>query len=83
MSTARTSINIDKKILKKARSVAKNRQTTLKQIFEEALVLYLNNAAAPAPRNTTIQLVTLKGKTLAGVDLDDRDNLYQNMEKGP
>lgn len=76
----RTTLDLDDHLLTAARRRAAERGTTLTAVVEEAL------AAALAPRPSSEPPFRLKlpkphkGKTLPGVDIADRDSLYDIME---
>jgi len=76
----RTTLDIDDRILEKARQVAAQRGTSLKAVVEEAL------AATLAPRPSREKPFRLRwtphrGKYIGGVNVADRVALYDVMEE--
>lgn len=75
----RTTLDLDDRLLASARRRAAERGTTLTAIVEEAL------AAALAPRSRRAEPYRLtwkphRGRLLPGVDIADRDSLFDAME---
>jgi len=75
----RTTLDIDDELLAAARRVAAEKGTTLTAFVEHAL------AASLTPRGATdtsyrLQWKTHRGRTLPGVDVSDRDRLFERME---
>lgn len=75
----RTTLDLDDRILAAARRRAAERGTTLTAFVEHAL------AAALTPRPQAgkpyrLAWKTHRGRTLPGVDVADRDRLYERME---
>lgn len=76
----RTTLNLDDGLLRRAKERAAREGTTLTRLLEIALRRYL----APAPRNANrfkLVLKTRKAGPLPGVDIADRDSLYERMEE--
>lgn len=77
----RTTLDIDDILLKKAKARARQTQQTLTGVIEEALRQTLTGARAPgAPLAHQLTLKTVRGALLPGVDISDRDSLYERME---
>ncbi|MBN1421680.1 MAG: DUF2191 domain-containing protein [Planctomycetes bacterium] len=75
----RTTVDIDESLLRRAKREAAEKGTTLRAVIEDALRLrYL----APKKGGTGFKLRWRgePGKLLPGVDIDDRDSLYERME---
>ena len=75
----RTTLDIDDRLLAAARRRAAEKGTTLTAFVEHAL------AASLADRGSTdkcyrLRWKTHRGRTLPGVDLSDRDRLFERME---
>jgi len=75
----RTTLNLTDDLLKAAKRHAARHGKTLTRIFEEALRQYLQPASRGKPA-FKLKLLTRKGKLIPGVDLADRDSLYERME---
>jgi hypothetical protein len=77
----RTTLDIDDILLKKAKAHARETHRTLTGVIEEALRQALTGARAPgaAPAHQ-LTLKTVRGALLPGVDISDRDSLYERME---
>jgi hypothetical protein len=75
----RTTIDIDDRLLAAARRRAAENGMTLTAFVEHALAACLARrpAAAKAYR---LAWKTTRGRTLPGVDLTDRDRLFEQME---
>ena len=75
----RTTLDVNDALLRDAKRLAAERAETLTSIVEDALRQYL----APPPERAgkfRLRLLTKRGRTLPGVDLADRDALYERME---
>jgi hypothetical protein len=74
----RTTLDLDDALLAAARARAAETGTTLTAVVERALAA----ALAPRPRRGRFRLQwkSHKGRTLPGVDLTDRDALFDRME---
>lgn len=75
----RTTLDIDDTVLRLAKKAAVEEGKTLTRIVEEAL----RDRLAPRPHSRKqfkLRLLTKKGRVVPGVDLADRDALYERME---
>jgi hypothetical protein len=75
----RTTLDLDEVLIRAAKRRATDEGTTLTAVIEEALRQYL----APAPpggRRFRLKLLTKRGRPVPGVNLADRDALYERME---
>jgi hypothetical protein len=75
----RTTLDLDDALIRKAKGRAADEGTTLTAVIEAALRQYL----APAPptgKPFRLKLLTKKGRPVPGVNLADRDILYERME---
>lgn len=75
----RTTLDLDDRILAAAKRKAAERGTTLTAFVEEALAASL---AQRAPRGRAYRLhwKTHRGRLVPGVDVADRDSLFDAME---
>ncbi|HEY3130557.1 MAG TPA: ribbon-helix-helix protein, CopG family [Acidobacteriota bacterium] len=75
----RTTLNIDDELMKSVKRRAAEAGRTITEVIEEALRenLYRNKKGK---RPFRLRWVTVKGKLQPGVDLTDRDALYERME---
>lgn len=75
----RTTLDIDDRLLDAARRRAVEKGTTLTAFVEHALAASL---AQRTPSDTPYRLEwkTHRGRTLPGVDVSDRDRLFERME---
>jgi hypothetical protein len=75
----RTTLDIDDHVLRQAKQVAAREGKTLTRVVEEAL-----RERVTRPRRATrpfrLRLLTKKGRLIPGVNLADRDALYERME---
>lgn len=75
----RTTLDLDETLLRRARELAAAEGRTLTAVIESALAA----ALAPRPRNIEpfrLVLETERGEYIGGVDLADRDAVYEAME---
>jgi hypothetical protein len=81
MMLMRTTLTLDDDVLKAARQRAREQDRPLKDVINEALRhgLALADARSPA---YTFRLKIVDGRLLPGVDLTDRDKLFELMERG-
>jgi hypothetical protein len=75
----RTTLDLDDELVRAARKLAAERDTTLTAVLEDALRLLLHERARPR-KPFRLRLLIKKGRALPGVDLADRDSLYERME---
>jgi hypothetical protein len=75
----RTTLDIDDRLLEQARRRAAEKGTTLTAFVEHALAATLAGRAAHG-KPYALQWKTHTGRTLPGVDVTDRDRLYERME---
>ncbi len=71
-------MDINETLLRNARKRAADGGTTLRAVLEEALRAWL--AAPPAAAGWRLRWRTEKGRILPGVDLADRDSLFEATE---
>lgn len=75
----RTTLDFEDGLIRAAKARAAREGKSLTRLVEEALRRYL----APEPRSRQpfkLKLVKKKGRLLPGVDVNDRDSLYDRME---
>ena len=77
----RTTLDIDDALLRAARIRAAEQSRTLTAVVEDALRRELSPGASVGPP-FRLHLLTKRGRTVPGVDLSDRNALYERMEKG-
>jgi hypothetical protein len=75
----RTTIDIDDRLLAAARRRAAENGTTLTAFVEHALAACLARRPA-ADKSYRLAWKTHRGRTLPGVDVTDRDRLFEQME---
>jgi len=75
----RTTLDINDQLLAAARRVAAEKGTTLTAFVEHALAASLTRRGATAS-SYRLQWKTHRGRTLPGVDVSDRDRLFERME---
>jgi hypothetical protein len=75
----RTTLDLDDVLIRKAKGRATDQGTTLTAIIEEALRQYLT-PSAPAGKPFRLKILTKNGRRVPGVNLADRDALYEKME---
>jgi hypothetical protein len=82
MMLMRTTLTLDDDVMKAARRRAKEQDRPLKDVINEALRHGLALSAGRRPAAYTFHLKTVPGRLLPGVDLTDRDKLFELMERG-
>jgi hypothetical protein len=75
----RTTLDLNAALLRAAKRRAAETGRTLTSILEEALRRYLQPSRKHAGRYRYVPL-TKRGRLVPGVDLSDRDALYERME---
>lgn len=75
----RTTLDIDDHLLKTAKKVAADRGIPLRRVVEEGLDLLLRQTPKSASHQR-LRWKTTAGPALPGVDLADRDRLYDLMD---
>ncbi len=76
----RTTLNIEDELMKRAKKRAVETGTTLSEVVEEALRAAVSGLA-PCVGRFTLRWNPVAGRTRPGIDLADRDSLYQEMER--
>lgn len=74
----RTTLDLDDRVLKRAKREALERGETLTRFIEEAIRRHLVEPLQLPPYRLT--LLTKKGEARPGVDWDDRDSIHEHME---
>jgi hypothetical protein len=75
----RTTLDLDPVLIRQAKRRAADTGTTLTTVIEGALRLYLMPARSPG-KAFRLKVLAKKGRPVAGVNVADRDNLYERME---
>ena len=75
----KTTLNFDDRLIRAAKARAAQDGETLTRLVERALRDYLHDPRAPN-RSFRVELLTKRGRPVAGVNLDDRDMLYERMD---
>ena len=75
----RTTLDLDDALIRKAKLRATDEGTTLTAVIDEALRQYLV-PARPTGKRFRLTLLTKRGRPVPGVNLADRDVLYERME---
>ena len=76
----RTTLLLDTKLFRLAKERAAKEGTSLSQLVNEALKDKLLLPKRNLKESFQFKWATKKGKLLPGVDLSDRDSLYEKME---
>ena len=74
-----TTLNFDDRLIHAAKTRVAQDGKTLTRLIERALRDYLLAARGPA-RPFRAQLLTKRGRPVAGINLDDRYMLYERMD---
>jgi hypothetical protein len=82
MMSMRTTLTLDDDVLKAAKRRAREQDRPLKDVVNEALRQGLALGAARVRPAYEFRLKIVDGRLLPGVDLTDRDKLFDLMERG-
>ncbi len=74
----RTTIDINDELMRHAKKRAANDGVPLRDVVEDALRRYLSDK--PAATGYKLKWTTETGELMPGVDLDDRDSLFDLMD---
>ena len=80
MMLMRTTLTLHDDVMKLARRRAAQENRPLKDVINEALRAGLSLDRAGRAERYRFTLKTVKGRTMPGVDLHDRDKLFDLME---
>lgn len=75
----RTTLDLDDGLIRKAKRRAADEGTTLTAVIEDALRQHLA-PARPTGKPFRLKLLTKRGRPVPGLDIADRDALYERME---
>ena len=73
-----TTLNIDHEVMREVKRRAANQGVTLTHVVEEALRQWLATSK-PTEKMFRLQLLTMKGELLPGVDISDRGSVYDRI----
>ena len=77
----RTTLNIDDELMRKVKDRARETNQTITKIIESALrYLFSGHESGSKKRRFKLRWITVRGRLLPGVDISDRDSLYERME---
>jgi len=75
----RTTVDIDERLLALAKRRALENGTSLKKVIEAALSQALLHSERPRSK-FRLKWKTVRGRLISGVDIADRDSLYEHMD---
>ena len=76
----KTTLNFDDQLIRTAKMRAAQEGGTLTRLIERALREYLHAGTRNSGHGFRANLLTKRGRRVAGVNLDDRDALYERMD---
>ena len=76
----KTTLNFDDQLIRTAKIRAAQEGETLTRLIERALRDYLQGGSDHTGHPFRANLLTKGGRPVAGVNLDDRDALYERMD---
>lgn len=76
----KVTLNLDDHLIRTATIRAAQQGETLTRLIERALRDYLQAGPRDSVRQYRAKLLTKRGRAVAGVNLDDRDALYERMD---
>ncbi len=74
----RTTLDIDDHLYREVKKKASEDGKTFKRVVEEAIREYLMPSKPSEPFK--LKVITTSGELMPGVNIDDRDSLYEIME---
>lgn len=80
MMTVRTTLTLNDDILKMAREKAARENRSLKDVINESLRLGLTPDLQRSGAKYAFHLKTVQGRIMPGVDLHDRDKLFDFLD---
>ena len=80
MMLMRTTLTLQEDVLRLARNRAAREHRPLKDVINDALRVGLTLEQGNVGQRYRFKLKTVKGRTMPGVDLHDRDKLFDLME---
>ena len=75
----KTTLNFDDQLIRTAKMRAAQEGETLTRLIERALRDYLQAGTGNSEQPFRADFLTKRGRPVAGVNLDDRDALYERM----
>jgi hypothetical protein len=78
----KTTLNLDDKLLTRAKALARAQGTTLTRVVEEALRARLMPRSARRER-FQLHVTTVRGKKGPAVDIADRNALFELLDQNP
>lgn len=82
MMLVRTTLTLDDDVMRAAKRRAREQDRALKDVINEALRRGLAMGGTERASPFVFQLKTVEGRVLPGVDLADRDKLFELMDRG-
>ena len=76
----KTTLNFDDRLIRTAKMRAAQEGETLTRLIESALRAYLQVGTSNPGHGFRADLLTKRGRPVVGVNLDDRDALYERMD---
>lgn len=76
----KTTLNFDDRLIRTAKMRAAQEGETLTRLIERALRAYLQEGSGKPGHGFRADLLTKRGRPVVGVNLDDRDLLYERMD---
>jgi plasmid stability protein len=76
----RTTLDLDDSLMRKLKARAATEGETMTRLVENAIRRYLSDSSAASPA-FELKLLAKRGKTVAGIDFDDRESIYEAMER--
>ena len=76
----KTTLNFDDRLIRTAKMRAAQEGETLTRLIESALRAYLQAGTGKPGHGFRADLLTKRGRPVIGVNLDDRDALYERMD---
>lgn len=79
----RTTLNLDDHLMRKLKKHAAETGQTITHLIEQALRDHLNQSETSAKKPFRLEWITVSGRKVAGIDISDRDALYNFMDRDP
>jgi hypothetical protein len=76
----RTTLDLDDSLARRLKARAAREGQTMTRLVEDAVRRYLSDSGVDS-RTYQLKLLTKRGKAVAGIDFDDRESIYEAMER--
>ena len=79
----RTTLNLDDQLVRKLKKHAAETGQTMTRLIEQALREHLSQSDTLGKKAFRLKWISVSGRKLPGIDISDRDALYNVMDHDP